>query len=88
MNFFDCNKPGTEGYSAAILGLHISKLCAHHPGINKGFYEEADTVSSSMLWIHMPMDDDEYLAEVWAIRHTRSGFVALMVSPTVSATIP
>ncbi|POR35542.1 Uncharacterized protein TPAR_04278 [Tolypocladium paradoxum] len=79
MSFFDCNKPSTEGYSAAICGLHISKLYAHHPGTNSSFYEELDNVSSSMLWIYMPIDQDEYLADVWAIRHAHSGFIALMI---------
>ncbi|KAK1772530.1 hypothetical protein QBC33DRAFT_13986 [Phialemonium atrogriseum] len=79
MSFFDCNRPGTEGYSAAICGFHLSKLYAHHSATCTRFYEELDTVCSDMLWVYMPIDQDEYLKEVWVIRHPGAGFLALMV---------
>lgn len=76
----DCNKPSIEGYSAAICGRHISKLYACHSGTNTPFYEELDRVSTGMLWMYMPVDQDEYLSELWAINPMGAGCIALMVS--------
>ncbi|KAI0434048.1 hypothetical protein F5Y09DRAFT_328644 [Xylaria sp. FL1042] len=80
MMSFDCNKPTTDGYSAAICGLHVAKLYTHHSGTTStNFYRDMDGVSSSMLWMYMPVDQDEYLKEIWAIKASGSGFTALLL---------
>lgn len=80
MNFIDCNGPGIEGYSAAICGSHISKLYAHHSGTDMTSYEELGGMANDMLWLYMPIDQDECLRELWAIRPAGAGCVGLMVS--------
>lgn len=79
MKFIECNKPGIEGYSVGLCGFHISKLCAHYTGAKTPFYDELDKVSNVTLWIHMPIDQDEYLMELWMIWHRGPGCVALIV---------
>ncbi|CRK19048.1 hypothetical protein BN1708_012501 [Verticillium longisporum] len=78
MSSFDCNKPTTHGYSAAINGLHIAKLYAHHSGASRSDFGDVDAVSSSTLWMYMPVEQDEYLKEIWAIKTSASRTVALM----------
>lgn len=82
MNFFDCNAPGTSGYSAAISGVRISKLHAHHAHAGTELYDETDGSCGSTLWIHMPVDQGECLKEIWAVWHALGGFYGLVVRPT------
>lgn len=79
MGFVDCNIPGTNGYSAAISGFHILKMYAHGLDTTTHFDLDMDDDASSVLWMYMPIDADEYLVEVWAVKHPRSGFLGFMV---------
>ncbi|KYK60914.1 hypothetical protein DCS_02054 [Drechmeria coniospora] len=80
MSFFECNASLTTGYSVAISGNHIRTICSHHSGTPPRCYSEMDAIStSSLLWMHLPMSTDEHLAEIWALKHLESGFVALML---------
>ncbi|KAI0490551.1 hypothetical protein F4859DRAFT_520317 [Xylaria cf. heliscus] len=67
MTYFDCNKPTIDGYSAAICGFHIAKLYAHHTDTSANFYKDIDDIDDDILWMYMPIDQDEYLSEIWAI---------------------
>ncbi|KAG7100314.1 hypothetical protein HYQ46_012695 [Verticillium longisporum] len=78
MSSFNCNKPTTHGYTVAINGLHTAKLYAHHSGASRSDYGDADTISSYTLWMYMPVEQGEYLKEIWAIKTSASGTVALM----------
>ncbi|KID88977.1 hypothetical protein MGU_04320 [Metarhizium guizhouense ARSEF 977] len=79
MSFIDCNTPGTNGYSAAISGFHILKMYAHGLDTTTQFDLDMDDDASSVLWMYMPIDADEYLEQVWAVKHPESGFLGLML---------
>lgn len=62
MNYFECNAPGTTGYSVATDGIHIATIHTHRQGDDwLGLYRDVD---SSFQWIFMPLDDAEYLTEI------------------------
>ncbi|OIW27898.1 hypothetical protein CONLIGDRAFT_453683 [Coniochaeta ligniaria NRRL 30616] len=62
MSYFECNAPGTTGYSVATDGISIATIHAHRQGDDwLGFYRDVD---SSFQWIFMPLDDAEYLTEI------------------------
>ncbi|KAL1855336.1 hypothetical protein VTK73DRAFT_8582 [Phialemonium thermophilum] len=63
MPYFDCNAPGTTGYSVATDGHRLFAIQAHHRGHYEGidFYEHA---SSVCVWIYIPMDVGEHLTEI------------------------
>ncbi|KAI1820331.1 hypothetical protein F4861DRAFT_73742 [Xylaria intraflava] len=78
MTSFDCNKPMIDGYSAGICGFYIAKLHSHHSGTSTNFYRDIDGLSRSILWMYMPVDQDEYLTEIWALYPSGPGFTALL----------
>ncbi len=45
----------------------------------KELYDEIHD-SGSALWMHMPVDQGEYLKDIWAVRHALAGFYGLVVS--------
>jgi hypothetical protein len=61
MGYFDCNAPGTTGYSVATNGVSIFSIHAHRQDDNVGFYKH---VGSDFHWIYMPLDEGEYLTEI------------------------
>lgn len=83
MSSVDCNTPITNGYSAAILGMRVTKICAHTSDLPARFYSDQDGVGGHVMWLHMPTDKGEYLMEIWAVRIPESGpefgLVALIV---------
>lgn len=83
MNFMECNKPGTDGYSAAIWGARVAKLYSHQNGVTKSMYQDMDQIAEGgkhMIWMHLPVDKGEYLQEIWALRLPGYGFMGLLVS--------
>ncbi|SPO00879.1 uncharacterized protein DNG_03627 [Cephalotrichum gorgonifer] len=78
MSFFDCNKPGTDGYCAATHGFHLSRIVAHRPGGDIGFYGDLDDISRSMLWMYFPMNPGEAIVGIWTVQ-LWSRFVALLL---------
>lgn len=85
MSFFDCNRPGTDGYAAAIEGFHLLKLVAHHPGGDISFYGDLDNAAMPVMWMYMPLNPGETVREISAIR-LFSNFVALLVRMTCAST--
>lgn len=79
MSSVDCNTPITNGYSAAISGMRVTRICAHTSDVPARFYSDRDGVESHVVWLYMPTDKGEYLMEIWAVRIPESGLVALMV---------
>lgn len=84
MSFFDCNRPGTDGYAAAMKGFHLLKLVAHHSGGDISFYKDLDNAVMPVMWMYMPLNPGETVKEISAIR-LFSKFVALLVRTPTSA---
>lgn len=80
MSFLDCNKPGTDGYAAAIEGLHLMKLVAHRSGGDSDFYDtlHGPAMPGSVVWMYLPLNPGETVREISAIRLFWN-FVALLV---------
>lgn len=79
MDYMDCNRPDTEGYTAAIRGYYISKLYAHQSDTRTRLYEELDSCCNYLIFLYMPIDQDEYIKEIWGIC-AGARFSSLMVS--------
>lgn len=79
MSSLACNTPKTSGYCVAISGFRISKVYAHQWDTNLSFYSDLDCDSGGTMWMYMPVDKEEYLAQIWAIKHPESGLVGLIV---------
>jgi hypothetical protein len=83
MSFFECNAAYTTGYSMATNGVSIATVCAHSQKMDLTFYEEVDTFFGwSMVWIYMPIDEDEYVTEIcrrFGFRHVKPDSLGLMV---------
>ncbi|CZT43169.1 uncharacterized protein RSE6_03163 [Rhynchosporium secalis] len=82
MSFFDCNAAHTTGYSMATNGASIATIHTHDQKMDLTFYQEVDAFfGRSMVWIYMPMDQDEYVTEVcrrFGFRHVRPDSLGLM----------
>lgn len=52
MHFFDCNAPGSTGYSVATDGVSIATIHTHgQQGDDVRFYKDFDPASKSWIWI-------------------------------------
>lgn len=80
MSFLDFNKPGTDGYAAAIEGLHLMKLVAHRRGGDTDFYDalHGPAMPGPMVWMYLPLNPGETVREIWTTRLFWN-FVALLV---------
>lgn len=63
MCYFDCNAPGTTGYSVATDGTTIAAIHTHGPEQDKDYWFYKD-VDSTFRWIYMPLGKGEYLTEI------------------------
>ena len=88
MNFFECNMPYTHGYSAALSELHVWTLHSHHPDTGPIIYGDIKPPPQGLLWVHMPIDHDEYITEIWAVSGRGSPFFSLMVGKDDPVFIP
>ncbi len=65
MHYFECNAPGTTGYSVATDGFDIYAIHAHHRNKKSvSIYTDPSLSSLSLHWIYMPVDREEYLTEI------------------------
>ncbi|KJZ72249.1 hypothetical protein HIM_08391 [Hirsutella minnesotensis 3608] len=78
MSSLDCNAQLTTGYSVAISGFRISKICAHRWDTSASLHNDLDSSSNCTLWMYMPIDENEFLSQIWAIRHPECGLAGLM----------
>lgn len=80
MSFLDFNKPGTDGYAAAIEGHHLMKLVAHRHGGETGFYNalHGPAMLRPVVWMYLPLNPGETVREISATRLFWN-FVALLV---------
>lgn len=80
MTYFECNAPGTTGYSVATDGVSTVSIHTHRQDDDDvGFYKD---VGSDFHWIYMPLDEGEYLTEICRRYglYVYTGAFALMVS--------
>ncbi|KAF5574926.1 hypothetical protein FPANT_11541 [Fusarium pseudoanthophilum] len=63
MMSFDCNASGTTGYTAVTGGTSVAMIHAHGRG-DTSFYADMDGAFPRDFFIHMPLDDREYVTEI------------------------
>jgi hypothetical protein len=63
MMSFDCNASGTTGYTAVTGGTSVAMIHAHGRG-DTGFYADMDAAFPGDFFVHMPLDDGEYVTEI------------------------
>ena len=87
MNAMDCNQPGIEGYCAAFHVQTLQVLCAHYSSNTTSLDQELSTSNARemmyMRYLYMPIDQDEYIKEIWAVQYPGSPLIdstGLMVS--------
>ncbi|KAI1500052.1 hypothetical protein F5X99DRAFT_430004 [Biscogniauxia marginata] len=64
MGFSDCNAPDITGYSIAVTSHCVATIHAHRRDTGLGFYQEVDASFRAIYWIHMPIDEGEYVTEI------------------------
>ena len=64
MHYFECNAPGTTGYSVATDGSKVYTIYAHQGSNLLPFYKDPSFGHRSLHWIYMPTDRGEYLVEI------------------------
>jgi hypothetical protein len=75
MTFVDCNNSTARGYSACWNGS-ILHLHAHGEGETMEIYQD---FSPSAIWTYMPIDQGEFISELWARKGRMYRDTALMV---------
>lgn len=70
-----CNRSSIIGYSV-LWEYGLAKLCVHQRG-EAGFRYQSSMYKS---WLHMPIDPDEIITEIWLRRSLRRRERALGVS--------
>lgn len=60
---FDCNASSTTGYTAVTGGTSVAMIHAHGHG-DTSFYADMDAAFPRDFFIHMPLDDGEYVTEI------------------------
>lgn len=68
MSLLDCNHESIVGYSACwhsqIMAIHAHRLGNDFKDDRK-FYQTWMTKRRAAVWLHLPMDEGEFIAEVW-----------------------
>lgn len=81
MNMLDCHSPTIEGYSclAHNESASIKAIVAHHHGSGGACRQDPRMYESYSFgtWIHMPIDKDEHLEDIWLVSNGKwgSGFM-------------
>ncbi|KAL7762651.1 hypothetical protein ACKLNR_009186 [Fusarium oxysporum f. sp. zingiberi] len=63
MTFFDCNANGITGYTAVTGGSSVAMIHAHENDSTR-FYTDMDAAYPRGFFIHMPLDDGEFVTEI------------------------
>ncbi|KAF5543875.1 hypothetical protein FPHYL_11158 [Fusarium phyllophilum] len=63
MMSFNCNASGTIGYTAVTGGTSVAMIHAHGHD-DSSFYADMDAAYPGDFFIHMPLDDGEYVTEI------------------------
>jgi hypothetical protein len=64
MRYFDCNAPGTIGYSVAMSSSTIVAIYAHQREDDVQCYQDV-RFGSSLSWMYMPVEQGEYVTEIY-----------------------
>lgn len=66
MDYFECNMPGTMGYSVATDGTSMFAIYNHRAGeTDLSFYNPTYLRHHrNLVWIYMPIDEGEYVTEI------------------------
>ncbi|KAH7255279.1 uncharacterized protein BKA55DRAFT_688295 [Fusarium redolens] len=64
MTFFNCNTNGITGYTAVTGGSSVAMIHAHEND-STGFYADVDAAYPRGFFIHMPLDDGEFVTEIY-----------------------
>jgi hypothetical protein len=81
MNMLDCNATTVEEYSCLVCeeSASIKAIIAHHHDRSGVLHQDPRMYEgySFGTWIHMPMDKDEHLDDVWLVSNGNwgSGFM-------------
>jgi hypothetical protein len=67
MRYFVCNAPGTIGYSVAFSASIIVAIHAHGRGDNARGYQDVMFRNHSLFWMYMPVEQDEYITEIYKL---------------------
>lgn len=59
-----CNAEGTTGYTVFTGGHSVAAIHAHGHDDDTRFYAEMDASYSGGVFIHMPLDDGEFVTEI------------------------
>lgn len=81
MDFFQCNHPDIQAYSAAwddgrLLTLHAHTSAA---GDFDAYKTRVEQHNPKVFWFYMPMDPGELIAEIWAHAETKTRFPSYIV---------
>ncbi|KAH8729222.1 hypothetical protein BGZ61DRAFT_529465 [Ilyonectria robusta] len=81
MDFFQCNHPDIQAYSAAwddgrLLTLHAHTSAA---GDFDAYRTRVEQHNPKVFWFYMPMDPGELIAEIWAHAETKTRFPSYIV---------
>ncbi|KAH7219632.1 hypothetical protein DER44DRAFT_879520 [Fusarium oxysporum] len=63
MTFFNCNVNGITGYTAVTGGSSVAMIHAHENDSTR-FYTDMDAAYPRGFFIHMPLDDGEFVTEI------------------------
>lgn len=63
MMSFVCNARGTTGYTAVTSGTSVAMIHAHGHD-DTSFYADVDAAYPRDFFMHMPLDDGEYVTEI------------------------
>ncbi|KAL9574036.1 hypothetical protein ACKAV7_001812 [Fusarium commune] len=63
MTFFNCNANGITGYTAVTGGSSVAMIHAHENDSTR-FYTDMDAAYPRGFFIHMPLDDGEFVTEI------------------------
>ncbi|KAF5009400.1 hypothetical protein FDECE_4377 [Fusarium decemcellulare] len=71
MRSFDCNNPRINGYSACFIEDYPVDLHCHVMGEDFAFDMAGDERRLHAMWLYMPVEPDERVAEIWRRRWNR-----------------
>ena len=74
-----CFNPKIDGFSVA-WSRRLVYVHSHFRGEMVAFYDNIQAIHDKVVWIYIPVDRDEYLADVWTRRGRYHSSAGLLVS--------
>jgi hypothetical protein len=82
MRYFFCNAPGTIGYSVTMSSGIIMAIYAHKRDEDVQFYQDVSVGNPSLLWMYMPVEQGEYVTEIYG-RYIRQWVGPRVMGPPI-----